>query len=85
MKERIFYYVAVVAIVLSLIISGCMSAPPKATMPTETSMQTTLMQTPGPTEAVSLTVQLPPVSAWYKGQEGYYLQTEASDQQVAEQ
>jgi hypothetical protein len=30
-------------------------------------------------------VQLPLVSAWYKGQAGYYIQTEASDQQVAKQ
>jgi hypothetical protein len=87
MKEKIIYYVAFVAIVSSLIVSGCVSAPPKATVPTATPMQTTPMQTPGSTavESVSLTVQLPPVAAWYNGSMGFYLQTEASDQQVVEQ
>jgi len=31
------------------------------------------------------TVQLPLVAAWYNGSMGYYIQVEASDQQVAEQ
>lgn len=57
---RIIYYVAVVAIVSSLIISGCVSAPPQATMPTATPVQTAPLQTPGSTAVVSVSPTVTP-------------------------
>jgi len=55
-KGRIMYYIVAVAITSSLIISGCVSAPPKITpSPTETPMPT---PTPTPAQVVGVSVEI---------------------------
>lgn len=58
-RGSIAYYIAVAAIVTSLIISGCVTAPPEA-LPAPT---VTPMQTPAPTPGISIEVLKAPASA----------------------
>jgi hypothetical protein len=58
-RGRITYFVAFAAIVSSLIISGCVSAPPPATpTPTATPIPTTPMPTPTPTPTPGYSVEV---------------------------
>lgn len=68
---------------LSLVVASLASAGGvPSTMKTSEEMHKVFAEDPQDTEMID-TVQLPLVAAWYEGKVAYYIQTEASDPQVA--